>query len=62
MAQDQIAARSADRARIDIDKDHDLLDWSQTFGVTRWELKAAVRKVGPLARDVGRALGSSVRI
>jgi hypothetical protein len=48
--------------RIDINKQYELQDWSAKLGVTSWEVKAAVRKVGPLAKDVARALGSNARL
>jgi hypothetical protein len=54
--------KTADRTRINVDRDFELLDWSQAFGVTSWEVKAAVKKVGPVAKDVARALGSNNRI
>jgi hypothetical protein len=52
----------ADGQRINIDHEHELKDWSTRLGVTHWEVKAAVRKVGPLAKDVAQALGSNARI
>jgi len=54
--------QGADRERINVDQAYELQDWSAKLGVTSWEVKAAVRKVGPLAKDVARALGSNVRI
>ena len=53
---------SADRTRINVNEAYELQDWSAKLGVTSWEVKAAVRKVGPLAKDVARALGSNARI
>jgi len=50
-----------DRERIDVDQEHALSHWSAQLGVTSWEVKAAVRKVGPSARDVARALGHTTR-
>jgi len=55
-------SRGADRTRIDINEDNELQDWSAKLGVTSWEVKAAVRKVGPDAKDVARVLGSNARI
>jgi hypothetical protein len=52
----------ADPARINVNEEYELKDWSAKLGVTSWEVKAAVRKVGPLAKDVARALGSNTRI
>jgi hypothetical protein len=62
MADDKTKTGRADRERININEAYELRDWSAKFGVTHWEVKAAVRKVGPMARDVARALGSNARI
>ena len=56
------ASVRGDRMRIDIDEEQSLRQWSATLGVTHWEVKAAVRKVGPVAKDVARELGSNARI
>jgi hypothetical protein len=48
--------------RINIEESFELQDWSAKLGVTSWEVKAAVRKVGPVAKDVARALGSNARL
>jgi hypothetical protein len=48
--------------RINVEEAAALEGWSARLGVTSWEVKAAVRKVGPMARDVARVLGSNVRI
>ena len=55
-------SQGADRARINVNEEYELKDWSAKLGVTSWEVKAAVRKVGPDAKDVARALGSNARI
>jgi hypothetical protein len=39
---------------------YELADWSRKFGVSPEELKAAVARVGPMAKDVARALGKSL--
>jgi hypothetical protein len=57
-----IKRAGTDRERINVNEEYELSDWSAKLGVTRWEVKAAVRKVGPMARDVARALGSNARI
>jgi hypothetical protein len=62
MPDDTRKAGQADRIRINVHEDYELRDWSRKLGVTRWEVKAAVKKVGPMARDVARALGSNARI
>jgi hypothetical protein len=48
--------------RINVNEEYELQDWSAKLGVTSWEVKAAVRKVGPVAKDVARKLGSNARI
>jgi hypothetical protein len=55
-------SQGADRPRINVNEEYELKDWSAKLGVTSWEVKAAVRKVGPDAKDVARALGSNARI
>lgn len=62
MADDKSKTGRADRERININESYELRDWSAKLGVTSWEVKAAVRKVGPMARDVARALGSNARL
>jgi hypothetical protein len=62
MADDKTQTGRADRERININEDYELRDWSAKLGVTSWEVKAAVRKVGPMAKDVARALGSNARL
>lgn len=41
-----------DDARINVEQDHELSYWSQTFGVSRDELRSAVAKVGPTVKAV----------
>ncbi len=62
MADDKTQTGRIDRARINVNEDYELRDWSAKLGVTSWEVKAAVRKVGPMAKDVARALGSNTRL
>jgi hypothetical protein len=57
-----IRRAGTDQERINVNEDFELDDWSAKLGVTRWEVKAAVRKVGPVAKDVARVLGSNARI
>jgi len=59
---DKTKTGRADRERINVHESYELRDWSAKLGVTSWEIKAAVRKVGPMAKDVARALGSNARI
>ena len=46
----------ADRSRINMNEDYEVRDWSQKFGVTPDQLKAAVKAVGPMADAVERYL------
>jgi hypothetical protein len=57
-----IRRAGTDQERINVNEEFELTDWSAKLGVTRWEVKAAVRKVGPVAKDVARVLGSNARI
>ena len=57
MADDTSKAGKQDRDRIDVNEDYELRDWSEKFGVTPAELKSAVEKVGPMAKDVQQHLG-----
>ena len=41
-----------DRDRINMNEEYEVQDWSKKFGVSKEELAAAVKKVGPMARDV----------
>jgi hypothetical protein len=43
---------SPDRDRINVNEDYELQDWSKKFGVSKDELKAAVKAVGTQAKDV----------
>ena len=45
-----------DRARIDVNQDHELRYWTKELGVDEETLKAAVSKVGPMVNDVRGAL------
>jgi len=49
-----------DRSRINADQDHELAYWAQKWGVSRDELKEAVQKAGPMAKDVAVQLGKSL--
>lgn len=50
-----------DRNRVDVSEDHELRYWSQKFGVSADELKAAVGEVGPMVADVERRLKQAPR-
>ena len=59
MADDRTKTGKADRDRINIAEPYELRDWCKRLGVSEGELKTAVKKVGPMAKDVARALGKS---
>jgi len=41
-----------DRSRINVNEDYELKDWAEKFGVTKEQLKTAVRAVGDNAQKV----------
>jgi hypothetical protein len=49
----------ADRLRINVNQEHECRYWAERFGVTPDELHEAVARVGPMFKDVARALGKS---
>ena len=54
----RIAARATAIASSST-KDYELSYWTNELGVSRDELKSAVQKVGPMAKDVREHLGKS---
>jgi len=58
MSDDRSRTGQADRVRINANQEHELRDWSAKFRVTPGELRAAVDKVGVMAKDVERELQS----
>ena len=56
MADDPSKRGPQDRSRISTSEDHEVRYWSQKFGVSPEQLKAAVRKVGNSAEAVGKEL------
>ena len=57
MSDDKSKTGKSDRDRINVEEEYELRDWSEKFGVTPDELKSAVRRVGPMAKDVQKHLG-----
>jgi hypothetical protein len=55
---DKTKSGGQDRTRINVNQDFELRDWSQKFGVSPEELKAAVDKVGTHADKVEAYLKS----
>jgi hypothetical protein len=60
MADDKTKAGKPDRDRINVTEDYELRDWSKKFGVSPDAIKAAVQRVGPMAKDVAKHLGKSL--
>lgn len=56
MSDDKNQPGGQDRKRISLEEDYEVRDWSQKFGVTEDELRAAVGRVGNMAEDVERDL------
>ena len=56
MSDDKRNPGRADRNRIDVNEDYELRDRSKKFGVSKEELAAAAKRVGPMVRDVEVAL------
>ncbi len=52
MADDKTYRGAADRDRVNVHEDYELRYWSEKLGCTHDELKAAVKKVGVMAKDV----------
>ena len=44
----------ADRDRINVNEDYELQDWATRFNVSKDKIKDAVKKVGPMVKDVER--------
>ena len=57
MSDSKASVGKQDRDRINVDEDYELRDWSKSLGVSPDELKSAVAKVGPMAKDVREHLG-----
>ena len=57
MADDPKNRGPQDRSRVNISEDYELRYWSEKWGVTPDQLKAAVAKVGASADAVARQLG-----
>jgi hypothetical protein len=52
MADDKTNPGKTDRDRINVHEPYELRDWSRKFGVTPDQLRAAVNKVGVMAKDI----------
>jgi hypothetical protein len=59
MSDDKTSRGPADASRINVHEDYELRYWSQKFGVTSEQLRAAVKAVGVMAKDVEAQLKKS---
>ena len=59
MAEQDKPGATSDGERIDVSDLQELHSWSRALGITPDELKALVARVGPLARDVRRAVSEA---
>lgn len=57
MADDKTKKGPADAARVNVDEAFEVTYWTQKWGVSADALKAASKKVGPMAADIARELG-----
>ena len=57
----ELAKGSRDRSVVYVGKDADCRWWSDRFGVTPEALRAAVRQVGPMVKDLERHFARKVR-
>jgi hypothetical protein len=58
MSDDLSKRGGQDRKRIDVSQDWEVRDWAHRFGVSKEDVKAAVKEVGDGAADVERYLKS----
>jgi hypothetical protein len=59
MSDDKNKSGGQDRLRINVNEDYELRDWSKRLGVPPERLKELVKKHGPMAADIRKALGQS---
>ena len=60
MPDDKTKRGPADAQRVNVNEKWEVEYWTKKFGVSEDELKAAVKKAGPMARDVAKALGKPI--
>ncbi|WP_082494710.1 MULTISPECIES: DUF3606 domain-containing protein [unclassified Methylobacterium] len=60
MADDLDQRGPPDRQRINVNESWEVTWWCKEFGVTEAQLRAAVKAVGPMVKDVARHLGKPV--
>jgi len=56
MADDPRDCGPRDRARVNVDEEHELRYWTPNFGCTATELRNAVKAVGPMVDKVRKYL------
>jgi hypothetical protein len=59
MADDLKNRGAQDRARVNVNEDHEVRYWTEKWGVSKEQLAAAVNKVGVSADAVARELGKA---
>ena len=59
MADDLKNRGAQDRARVNVNEDHEVRYWTQKWGVSKEQLIAAVNKAGVSADAVARELGKA---
>lgn len=52
MADDKSNRGQADRDRINVNEDYEVLYWTKEFGISEDTLRDAVKRVGPMVDDV----------
>jgi len=52
MPDDLTIRQPEDRKKINVNQSHEVTRWAKKLGVTEEELRAAVKKAGPMAEDV----------
>jgi hypothetical protein len=52
MSDDKTKTAPQDAQRVNVNEDYEVAYWSKKFGCTPERLKAAVKKVGVMAKDV----------
>jgi hypothetical protein len=57
MADDKSKHGPADRARVNVHEPYELQYWTEKWGVSGDDLRAAVEAVGVMATDVAKHLG-----
>jgi hypothetical protein len=59
MADDLKNRGAQDRARVNVNEDHEVRYWTHKWGVSKEQLTTAVNKVGVAANAVARELGKA---